>query len=114
MSSSRQYVELLLTCEDQAEADKIATALLESHLIACAKTLPIDARYWWQGEITTGHEVMLVMESAVDLFDEAEAKVAELHSYDTFVLQALPFHRVSDKATTWLEENLKAMAVERS
>ena len=103
-----KFVQLLLTCEDQAEAEKIAKALLERRLIACAKFVPIDCMYWWQGKIVNGNEVLVMMESREDLFDLAEAEIAKLHSYDTFVLQALPFDHVSKKATGWLDKELRA------
>lgn len=108
----RQYVELLLTCADEAEATEVTKALLDMHLIACAKRLPVQAKYWWEGDITDGNEVMLLMESAADLFDEVEVAVEKLHSYDTFVLQAISFLRISKAATTWLEENLKPLVVD--
>ena len=107
MTANRQYIDLLLTCADKPEADKIARALLEAKLIACAKQLPVGSDFLWHGAVDHNDEILLVMESAADLFDAVEAKVAELHSYDTFVLQAVPFVRVSSKATTWLEENLQ-------
>lgn len=101
------FVELFLTCEDRAEAEKIAQALLEQHLIACAKFIPIEARYWWKGEIVDGKEILLLMESAVENFDRIETEVAKLHSYETFVLQAIPLERVSKEASVWLTENTK-------
>lgn len=106
MSASRQYVELLLTCASEAEADRIAEALLAKRLITCAKKAPVAARYWWQGELEQGSEILLMMESAADLFDRVEAEVAKLHSYDTFVLQAVAFERVSTKAQAWMSETL--------
>lgn len=100
------FIELLLTCEDRAEADKIAQVLLEKRLIACAKFLPVDSCYWWEGKITDDKEILLLMESVASNFDRVEAEVAKLHSYDTFVLQALPITHVSTKATTWLHKSL--------
>lgn len=102
----RQYVELFLACEDQAEADKIAQALLGQRLIVCAKQVPITMAYWWQDKIERGTEVLLIMESAEDLFEEIESEVAKIHSYDIFVLQALPFVKISRKATRWIDDNL--------
>lgn len=103
-----EFVELVLTCEDRAEAEKIAHTLLEKHLIACAKYLPIECSYWWQGEITEGKETMLLMESMAEHFEKVEAEVAKLHSYETFVLQALPIAKISKDAATWLTENTQS------
>ncbi|MBW4060952.1 divalent-cation tolerance protein CutA [Candidatus Saccharibacteria bacterium] len=104
---SRQYVELLLSCENEAEASKIAEALLAQHLIVCVKRLPIESTFWWKDGITLGHEVLMLMESALDLFDAIEIEVEKLHSYETFVLQAMPFVKISKSATAWVENNLR-------
>lgn len=104
---ARRYCLLYLTCENDAEADRIADALLEQKLIVCAKKLPIAARYWWKGEKVDGDETMMMMESATDLLDEVEKKVKEIHSYETFVLEASEIIHVSKEAKEWMKDNLK-------
>lgn len=101
------FCQLWLTCKDKKEADKIANTLLVKHLVACAKQIPVSADYWWEAKIEHAEEVLLVMESREDLFDQVEAEVAKLHSYDTFVLEALPISKISKKAAVWLEYELK-------
>ena len=49
----------------------------------------------------------MMMESRADLFDEVEAEVAKLHSYDTFVLEATPVTAISKSAAAWLKRELK-------
>ena len=100
-------VNFVLTCESRNEADNIARVLLEKRLIACAKFAPVECIYWWEGKIDSGLEVLLVMDSREDLFDAAEAEVAKLHGYNTFVLQAFPATRVSKKAVAWLDKELR-------
>ncbi|HTE57174.1 MAG TPA: divalent-cation tolerance protein CutA [Verrucomicrobiae bacterium] len=104
--TKRDYCYLYLTCEDAAQASRIAKSLLGRRLVVCAKQVPVQAAYWWESKITHANEVLLVMESALDLFDRVEAAVAKLHSYDTFVLEAVPIAAVSTKAKAWMEENL--------
>lgn len=100
------FVELVLTCGSWQEAQKIADALLEKRLIACAKFLPIKARYWWEGELETTKEIMLLMESIEGNFANVEAEIAKLHSYETFVLQSIPITHISKKAKDWLHKEL--------
>lgn len=100
------FVELQTTCADRAEADKIADALLADKLIACAKFLPIDSKFWWKGSVQQGSEVMLNMLTVADNFEKIKSKVAELHSYETFVLEQIPVTRVSTEAQAWLDEAL--------
>lgn len=103
----KNFVQLLLTCEDKAEANKIAKALLDMRLIACAKQIPVSADFIWQGDIDHNDEILLIMESREDLFERVEAEVTKLHSYDTFVLQAIPMVKISKKAQAWLNESIK-------
>lgn len=118
------YCHLWLTCKDEAEASKIARSLLVKHLVACAKQVPIKSDYRWQGEayyrnaepsvasakegkIVSGDEVLLIMDSREDLFEQVEQEVTRLHSYDNFVLQSVPVGKVSQKARTWLVRELQ-------
>ncbi len=98
------FTELILACEDRAEAEKIASALLGQKLVGCVKFLPVDSQYLWHGKIESAEEVMLLMESLAGNFDRVEAEVAKLHSYDTFILQQIPIKCLSKKAEVWLKE----------
>lgn len=95
-----------LSCADKDEADKIARALLDKKLIACAKQLPVRSSFAWEGETSTSEEIWMSMESREDLFEEIEAEVAKLHSYDTFVLTSTPITKISKEAEVWMKENL--------
>lgn len=97
---------LWLTCKDKAEADKIAKALLDKHLIACAKQVPVTSSFQWKGKIDNTNEILLQMDSRTGLFDKVEAAVNELHSYDTPNLQATPVIKVTKKTQEWLEKEL--------
>ena len=103
-----QHCRLWLTCKDRTEASKIAKALLDKKLVACAKQIKTNSQFHWQGKIQSENEVLLLMESHEDLFEEIEKEVAKLHSYDTFVLTASPTTQVSEKAKDWLNENLQS------
>lgn len=101
------FCQLWLTCADNAEADKIANTLLVKHLVACAKQVSVSSDFRWQGKIEHTDEILLIMDSKMDLFDEIEKEVARLHSYETFVLQALPIQRISKQAKSWLSKEIR-------
>lgn len=98
--------QLYLTCANAAEATEIANTLLVKQLIVCAKQLPVKADYRWQGKLAAAEEILLIMDSRLDLFDEVEKVVAKLHSYETFVLQAVPIGRLSTAANRWYMKEL--------
>ena len=101
-------VTLTLSCKDLTEANKIAQALLEQHLIACAKTSAIESTFWWQGKIETASEILLTMESTLARFEEIESVVKELHSYELFVLQAHQLMKSSTGVEAWIQESLRS------
>ena len=104
------FCQLWLTCENKTEANRIAKALLKKHLIACAKQMLVSSDFHWDDKIEHANEILLVMESREDLFDKVEAEIAELHSYDTFVLEAIPISKISVKAKEWLEKEINDQA----
>src|SRR5437762_1558198 len=101
-----KFCYMYLTCTVK-EADSLIDVLLQKRLIVCAKKIPVNATYWWEGEVTKDDEIMLMMESGEEMFDAIEAELKDIHSYDTFVLTAVLMIRVSKDAQTWLEENLQ-------
>lgn len=101
------FVELFLTCGSWQEAQRIADNLLDKKLVACVEFFEIQSKFRWHGNIEEGKEIKLVMKSAAHLFDAVEAEVKKLHSYETFVLEALPVAQISDDAAQWLTDETK-------
>ncbi len=97
----------LLTCADKKEADRIGSVLLNKNLVACVKSSPITSQFLWKGEVNTSTEILLIMDSAEELFGQIEKEVQSIHSYETFVLTALPIVRTTEKTKTWLNECLE-------
>jgi periplasmic divalent cation tolerance protein len=95
-----------LTCAHKKEATKISQALLENKLIACARQSQVSSSYWWDGKINHDDEVLLMMESLEDKFDEIEKVVTNLHSYDEYVLTAVPVLKTTPGVHAWLDETL--------
>ena len=72
---------VLMTAPDEATAEKIANALLDERLIACANLLPgVRSLYTWEGERCDEREVLVVMKTAAD-FEALRARVCALHPY---------------------------------
>ena len=102
-----KFCQLWLTVGSKKEADKIANTLLVKHLVACVRQMPVSSDFWWHGKQEHSEEVLLQMESALELFDAVEKEVAKLHRYDTFVLEATPVSQISQSAANWLKTELE-------
>jgi len=70
-----------MTAPDEEVAAKIANALLEERLIACANLLPgVRSLYTWEGKRCDEREVLVVMKTGAD-FEALRARVCALHPY---------------------------------
>lgn len=69
------YAVVLTTAGSEAEAEAIATALIEAKLAACVNLFPVRSVYAWQGELQREAEWQLVIKTRLDCFDEVAAKV---------------------------------------
>ncbi len=77
------FIIVYATCADAAEAGRIAGALLDSRLIACANVLaPHTAHYNWKGKREMGSEVAVIMKTRASLFEKVRAAILKLHSYE--------------------------------
>ncbi|MCH7952212.1 divalent-cation tolerance protein CutA [Patescibacteria group bacterium] len=102
-----KIILLFLTCANEKEADVIARTLLEKRLIVCAKKLPISSSFFWKGSIDSVKEVLLIMESVEEKFNQIEREVRKLHSYETFVLLSVPVSRASKGVVEWVRGGLE-------
>lgn len=100
------FCYIYLTC-DAKEADELAQTLLNRHLVVCVKKTVVDAQYWWQKDLEKATETLLIMESAEEKFGDIEALLGKIHSYDTFVLTAVPMVKVSKDAKQWFNKYLE-------
>lgn len=97
---------LYLTCADTNEAKIITAALLEARLVTCVRQSAVSSSYWWDGKINHDNEILLMMESREEQFNAIETTVAKLHSYDEFVLTAIPVSRTTEGVEKWLDDTL--------
>jgi periplasmic divalent cation tolerance protein len=94
--------------ENRADAEKMATALLEKRLVACTQiTGPVSSSYWWQGKIVSSEEYLLVMKSNEALYEELEQLILLFHPYETPEIIATVITRLSEDYRQWLENELR-------
>ena len=106
-SGSTRYGVVLVTAGSRAEAEAIATSLVQSQLAACVSLLPIHSIYTWQGELHQEQEWQLLIKTDLAQFDTLEAKIRELHSYEVPEIIALPIVSGSQPYLQWISEQVK-------
>jgi periplasmic divalent cation tolerance protein len=100
-------VIILCTCAKEGEALAIGNALIESRLAACVNLLqPIQSIYRWQGEVEIAEEILLIIKTTQERFPAVRDRIAQLHTYDTPEIIAIPVVNGSDKYLAWLREQV--------
>jgi periplasmic divalent cation tolerance protein len=103
---------LYITAANREEAEKIANALVEERLAACANILgEISSVYWWQGKLTKDREVAFTLKTRADLVDAAIARVKALHSYTIPCVVALPLVAGNPDYFAWLAQETTPRSV---
>jgi periplasmic divalent cation tolerance protein len=69
---------------DEEDAARVAGALLDESLVACANILPpMRSLYAWQGERGEGREAGVLFKTDPALLEEAMRRLDALHPYET-------------------------------
>ena len=96
-------IVIFVTAGSEAEAEILATALVEEHLAACVNILsPIRSIYRWEGKVADDREWLLLIKTRAERFAAVEAKVKALHSYQVPEVIALPIVAGAEGYMRWL------------
>jgi len=100
-------IVIMTACTSKREAARIAEALLEQRLIACANIVSgADSRFWWKGAIDRAGETLLIMKTTRSHFGRVERTVRRLHHYEVPEIIALPIVAGNGEYLRWIEENV--------
>lgn len=101
---------VISTCAAEADAERIARALLDARLAACVNIVPgLRSFYRWKGEIESAAEFMLIVKTSRDLFPALRTEIEKLHPYEVPELLALPVLAGAENYLSWLEANLRGV-----
>ena len=79
---ARDLVLALSTAPDAEQAERIARALVEERLIACANLVPgLTSIYRWEGAVQAEAEVLLVMKTRRALVPRLKERLPQMHPY---------------------------------
>lgn len=99
---------ILTTTASEAEAGRIAHALVEQRLAACVNIVPrIQSIYRWQGKAEQGEEYLLLIKSSLALQEKVRAAVRSLHSYEVPEFVVIRIESGSEEYLKWMTESLE-------
>ena len=90
---------------DDEEARRIARALIEERLAACANILgPCRSIYRWQDKVEEAEEVAAIFKTAAARADAVVARIAGLHSYDVPAILVWPVEHAFAPYSAWVAQ----------
>lgn len=106
-----EFVQAVVTFDDETKADEMAKTLVRERLAACAQTDgPIVSTFWWEGDAQTEKEWRVEFKTRAELLPALTARVAELHTYDVPQVVAVPIVGGLEAYMDWMREETAAAA----
>jgi periplasmic divalent cation tolerance protein len=102
-SGVTRSVVVLSTAGSRAEAERIATTLVEERLAACVNVMgPLASIYRWKGTVERAREDLLVIKTRRALVTRLIARLGSLHSYEVPEAIVLPIVAGARPYLAWL------------
>lgn len=99
---------VLTTTANPEEAERLGRALVEERLAACATLIPaVQSIYRWQGAVESASETLLLLKTGPEQLAALEARLHELHSYQTPEFLVLAVDAVGQPYLDWLLSSLR-------
>ena len=102
------FAVVLVTVSSVEEGQKIARAVLERRLAACANLVPgVRSLFWWEGKLEDAEETLMVFKTREDAVRKLIEEVQRLHSYTVCEVISLPVSRGNQTYLDWIEETVR-------
>jgi periplasmic divalent cation tolerance protein len=98
-------IAVLTTTAGVEEARKLARAVIERRLAACAQLSEIESFYHWQGAVQNERECRVLFKTTAEQYDAIERAIKELHSYELPAIHAFPISRIHAPYAAWIDAN---------
>lgn len=84
----------------------MANALVDSNLAACVSIIPgLTSIYKWQGQRETGSEVLLMIKTRSEFYEQIEAKIKSMHPYELPEIISVPIKSGLTAYLDWIDNS---------
>ncbi len=103
------YIVVLITTSSLDEAKSIGSSLIDNKLAACTNIVPsVESIFKWQGKVCNEKESMLIVKTRRNIFNDLQAKIMELHSYEVPEIIALPIIDGNSDYLKWIDSSINS------
>lgn len=99
-----KLIAVYTTVATPDDARRIATALVERRLAACAQITAIDSVYAWQGAVQHEPEWRVMAKTTAAQYAAVEAAIRGLHPYDLPAIHAVAIEQAFAPYAAWVAE----------
>ncbi len=101
----KHYIVVFMTAPDEETAARIGSAVVKDGLAACCNIVPgLRSIYMWKGSICDEKEVLCILKTRKNLFDELNKRIIELHPYDVPEVICVKIKHGSEAYLKWIDE----------
>ena len=92
------------TVPSSSQAEALAEAIVNARLAACVQILPpMTSIYIWEGKVQKEAEVLLLIKTLPEKFNELERFIIDHHSYDVPEIVAVEPAKISASYLKWMQ-----------
>lgn len=96
---------IFTTCGSEETALTIAAALVDQGFAACVNILPgIKSYYYYRGGTHLDEEVMLLVKTTREQFDNVSQVITDLHTYEVPEILMCPVEAGSPSFMEWIQQ----------
>lgn len=113
--SASNYIVVYVTFASEGEAQRIARAIVEERLAACANVRSSGTSlYRWDGALEEAAEWVVLFKTRRSCFERLERRVVALHSYDTPCVISWDISQGHADYLAWIDEMTSGSSSVRS
>lgn len=98
-------IAVVTTVATLDDARRLARAIVERRLAACAQLSPIESFYVWQGALQNEAEVRVLFKTTRARWPALETAIVELHPYELPAIHATECTAVHAPYAQWVAAN---------
>ncbi|MEO7335497.1 MAG: divalent-cation tolerance protein CutA [Caldimonas sp.] len=98
-------IAVVTTVGSLDEARRIARAVVERGLAACAQITEIESLYPWNGALQNDREHRLTLKTTGERYAAVEVVIRQLHSYDLPAIHAERLDQIYAPYADWVRSN---------
>ena len=101
-----EFIAVFVTASSHEEGERIASTLVNERLAACGNIIKgITSIYTWDNELCKDDEILLILKTRREKFDELSIRIKEMHSYDVPEIIAISIVDGSKEYLDWVKQS---------